>query len=107
MTLIVGSDPAACVVRITRGCDTAFTFQRVDEHGAGVPIAAEVYLLVDLSKAAPTKVPCVVTSDTAAVLFPAAVCDQVKNTTTWQLVRADNLKTPLLVGTFDRIDGST
>ena len=103
----LGADPPLCVMRVTRGCDAAFTFQRVDDVGAPVDVAADVYLLVEVSKTDPTRVDQVVDGDMVSVVFPQEICDVVRNTTTWQLIRSDNpgLDTPLLVGIFERVDG--
>ncbi len=99
--------PASAVIPITKGCDRAFTIQRVNTTGTPVAFAAgvEVYIWVDVSPT-PVKVNAVVSGSTAAFILQSTVCDLVKNNGKWRAVLdSGDLETPLLVGRFERRDG--
>lgn len=108
MTDYLTAPPRAAVIPVTRGCDRAFTVQRVDDTGAAQPYApgTTVYLWIDIDKTAPTKVDAAVSGAHATFAIPSTVCDQVKNGTRWRAVLdlGDN-EIPLLVGRFERHDG--
>ena len=100
--------PAERVIPVTRGCDRAFTVQRVSSTGAAVAFDAgtQVYMWVDVDKAAPTKVNAVVSGSTAAFALQSTLLDLVKDSTRWRIVLdVGESETPLLVGKFERYDG--
>jgi hypothetical protein len=99
--------PESGVIPVTKGCDRAFTIQRVNEAGSPVSFDAgvEVYIWVDVDPT-PIKVNAVVSGSNASFTIQSAVCDVVKNNTRWRAVLdSGDLETPLLVGRFERRDG--
>lgn len=100
--------PAERVIPVTLGCDRAFTVQRVSSSGAAVNFDAgsQVYMWVDVDKAAPTKVDATVSGSTAAFALQSTVLDLVRSSTRWRIVLdVGELEVPLLVGKFERYDG--
>jgi len=100
--------PAERVIPVTKGCDRAFTIQRVSSTGAAVNFDAgsQVYMWLDVDKAAPTKVDAVVSGSMAAFALQSTVLDLVKGSTRWRIVLdVGELEVPLLVGKFERHDG--
>jgi len=100
--------PVEKVIPVTRGCDRAFTIQRVSSTGAAVSFDAgsQVYMWLDVDKAAPTKVDAVVSGSMAAFALQSTVLDLVKSSTRWRIVLdVGELEVPLLVGKFERYDG--
>jgi len=100
--------PVEKVIPVTRGCDRAFTVQRVSSSGAAVAFdaGAQVYMWVDVDKAAPTKVNAVVSGSMASFAIQSTVLDLVKDSTRWRIVLdVGELEVPLLVGKFERYDG--
>lgn len=107
MTDYLVPPPQSGVIPVTRGCDRAFTIQRVDTTGNPVsfPAGVEVYMWVDVDPA-PIKVNAVVSGSNAAFTLQSEVCDLVKNNGKWRAVLdSGDLETPLLVGRFERRDG--
>ena len=104
----IGSPPVEKVIPVTRGCDRAFTVQRVSSSGAAVNFDAgtQVYMWVDVDKAAPTKVNAVVSGSMASFAIQSTILDLVKDSTRWRIVLdVGELEVPLLVGKFERYDG--
>lgn len=102
------SPPAEKIIPVTRGCDRAFTLQRVDSSGNPTDFDAgtTVYMWIDIDAASPTKVDAVVSGSSAAFVLESTVCDQVKNGARWRAVLDQgDLEVPLLVGRFERRDG--
>ena len=100
--------PLEKVIPVTRGCDRAFTVQRVNSTGAAVSFdpGTQVYMWVDLDRAAPTRVDAAVSGSTAAFALQSTVMDLVKSSTRWRIVLdVGQLEVPLLVGKFERYDG--
>jgi hypothetical protein len=100
--------PAERVIPVTRGCDRAFTIQRVSSTGTAVAFDAgsQVYMWIDVDRAAPTKVDAVVSGSTAAFSIQSTVLDLVRSSTRWRIVLdVGELEVPLLVGKFQRYDG--
>ena len=100
--------PVEKLIPVTRGCDRAFTVQRVNTAGSpgSFDAGTQVYMWVDLDKASPTRVNAVVSGSTAAFAVQSAVLDLVKNSTRWRIVLdVGELEVPLLVGRFERHDG--
>jgi hypothetical protein len=109
MTDYIGDELTPTVMRVSKGADRKFTLRRHDTDDAPVDWDADIYISIDVDKAAPTRVDAVVTGETADLQIEAEVLDLVKNSTTWQVIMSQagtpTLETPLLVGTFDRQDG--
>lgn len=100
--------PAERVIPVTKGCDRAFTIQRVSSSGAAVSFDAgsQVYMWLDVDKAAPTRVDAVVSGSMAAFALQSTVLDLVRSSTRWRIVLdVGELEVPLLVGKFERYDG--
>ena len=100
--------PAERVIPVTKGCDRAFTIQRVSSSGAAVNFDAgsQVYMWLDVDRAAPTRVDAVVSGSTAAFALQSTVLDLVRSSTRWRIVLdVGELEVPLLVGKFERYDG--
>lgn len=106
MTNYTNPVPPFRVIPVTKGCDSAFSVRRTDGNGAPVDWDSAIKLSVDVDKTAPTVIDCPVTGPLVSVVIPKAVADLVKGSTTWQLVRDDDLDTPLMVGNFERHDGA-
>lgn len=107
MTDYLVPPPASGVIPVTKGCDRAFTIQRVNSTGTPVSFdpGVEVYIWVDLEPT-PVKVNAVVSGATASFVLQSTVCDLVKNNGKWRAVLdSGDLETPLLVGRFERRDG--
>lgn len=108
MTEYIGSPPQEKLIPVTRGCDRSFTIQRTNAQGQAQNFdnGTQVYLWIDINKAAPTKVNGVVSGSSAAITISDAICDQVKTGTRWRAVLdVGDLEIPLLVGRFERHDG--
>lgn len=107
-TTYVVEPPQEMIIPVTRGCDRAFTIQRVDESNAPVNFGAgvTVYMWVDIDPEDPTKVDATVSGSEAAFVLDATLCDDVRHRTRWRIVLDQGaLETPLLVGRFIRNDG--
>ena len=107
MTDYLVPPPQSGVIPVTKGCDRAFTIQRVGTTGTPVdfPAGVTVYMWVDVDPS-PIKVDAVVSGSTAAFVLQSTVCDLVKNGGKWRAVLdSGDLETPLLVGRFERRDG--
>jgi len=100
--------PAERVIPVTRGCDRAFTIQRLNTGGTAVNFDAgsSVYMWIDVDRVTPTRVDAVVSGSTAAFNLDYAVCDLVKTGTRWRIVLdLGAAEIALLVGKFERYDG--
>ena len=107
MTDYVVPPPTAKVIPVTRGCDRAFTIQRVDTNGNPVNFSAgtTIYMWVD-TESGTQKVDATVAGSTAAFVLESTVCDKVRNNARWRAVLdTGDLELPLLVGRFERRDG--
>lgn len=107
MTNYLAPPPAAGIIAVTRGCDRAFTIQRVDSAGNPIPfdVGISVYIWVDVDST-PVRVDALVSDSTAAFHLQSELCDLVKNNGKWRAVLdSGDVETPLLVGRFERFDG--
>ena len=98
------------VIPITKGCDSKLTIRRRDPSTSDpVDWGADVYMLIDIDKFAPTKVLATVSNSLATVVVESSVTNQCKNGTTWRVVMSSagspSYERPLMVGTFERNDG--
>lgn len=107
----IGDELPPKVIRVTKGADRRFTIRRLDVDDNPVDWDADVYLSIDIDKASPTRVDAEVTANLAVVRIEQTVCNQVKDSTTWQAIMSEagvpTLETPLMVGFFDRQDGKS
>lgn len=104
----VVSPPLEKTIPVTRGCDRAWTLQRVDLDGNPVEFdeGTEVYIWVDIDPADPTRVDAVVSGSTAAFVLESEITDLIKNNARYRIVLdRGELEVPLLVGRFERRDG--
>ena len=106
-TSYIGKPPTKWVIPVTRGCDRSFAVRRRDDAGAAEDWNAQVYIDIDIDRAAPTRVHSEVNGDEAVFTIDSSVCDAVKSSTRWRIVMSDSndFETPLAVGTFERHDG--
>lgn len=99
----------ARIIPVTRGTDRVFTLRRRNAAGEVVDWDSEVYVDIDIDRAAPTRVTAVVAGSAAVIRIESTVGDQTKTGTTWRAVRSaagdPSTETPLLVGIFERNDG--
>lgn len=108
MTDYVVSPPQERTIPVTRGCDRAWSIQRVDMDGDPVDFdeGTTVYIWIDIDPADPTKVEAAVSGSVAAFVLESTVCDLVRNNARWRIVLdRGELEIPLLVGRFERRDG--
>lgn len=98
--------PASWVIPVTKSCDRDFILKRKDVDGQEVSWGSLVYIEIDIDKENPTVVQADVVDAEATFLIESAVCDQVRNSTKWRIIKSeDNVETALAVGTFMRYDG--
>lgn len=103
----VGSPPPQKIISITRGCDRAFTLQRI-QNGSPTNFdpGTTVYMWIDIDRKNPTKVDAVVSGSTAAFHLQSTILDLVRTGTKWRAVLdLGDLEIPLMVGRFKRYDG--
>ena len=98
------------VIPLTKDCDSKITIRRHDPGTSGpVDWDADVYMLIDIDKLAPTKVDATVAGSLATVVVESSVANLCKNGTTWRVVMSSagspSYERPLMVGTFERNDG--
>lgn len=107
MTDYIGDKLSPTIIRVTKGCDRKFSLTRKDVTGA--PLDWNATLVMKIGTSPVTSISATVTNNVADVRIESAVCDQVTNTTTWQLYMSETgaptLETPLRVGRFQRQDG--
>lgn len=103
----IGQPPIERVIPVTRGCDRRFTVQRTqDDEPTAFDAGSEVYMWVDIDKAAPTRVDAVVDGTDALFALESELLDQVRNTTRFRIVLdVDTFEIPLVIGRFERHDG--
>jgi hypothetical protein len=108
VTDFIGDDLAPKIMRVTKGADRKFTLRRRDESDTPVDWDAEVYISIDIV-GGPVRVDATVSGETADFQIESDILDQVKKTTTWQVIMSQSgdptLETPLMAGTFERQDG--
>ena len=108
MSDYIGTPPAEKLIPVTKGCDRLFTIQRLDSQGDPQAFegGSQVYMWVDIDKAAPTKVDAAVSGSQAAFAIQSTVLDLVKTGTRWRIVLdVADTEIPLVVGRFERHDG--
>ena len=108
MAEYVAAPPIERLLPVTKGCDRAFTVQRVDTDGDPVNYQAgtTVYMWIDIDRDNPTKVDAVVNGPNALLTIESTVADQVRTGTRWRVVvDYGSLELPLIVGRFERRDG--
>lgn len=108
MNSYVCAPPDERIIPVTRGCDRAFTIQRLNTGGTAVNFDAgsSVYMWIDIDRAAPTQIDAVVSGSLAAFTLDFLVCDLVRTGTRWRIVlKVGSSELPLLVGRFERHDG--
>lgn len=108
MSDFICNPPVEKVLPVTRGCDRSFSIRRTDSDGVAVDFAADaqVYMWVDIDKAAPTQVFAVVSGSVAAFTISSEVADLVRSGTRFRIVLdLGSDEVPLLVGKFARYDG--
>lgn len=97
------------VIVVTRDCDRTVSIRRRDEDNDPIPWNSQVYILVDVNRASPTRVSGVVDGSLATIRMESSLLDQVRNGTTWRIVMSQDgsprYETALMVGTFERNDG--
>lgn len=97
------------VIPLTKDCDRIVAVRRVDVDGDPVDWDADVYLLIDISRAEPTRVDGSVVGSLATVKVEAETANLCRSGTTWRLVVSQDgsptTESPLMVGTFERNDG--
>lgn len=108
--IYIGDELNPKTIRVTKGADRRFTLRRCNLLGELLDWDADVYLNIDIDPDAPTRVAATVEGPLARVLIESDIADQVRDTTTWQVIRSepdivDTDTLPLMVGTFDRQDG--
>lgn len=106
----IGAPANTFVIPVTLGADREFSVNRKDSSGNPVDWDATLFMAIDIDRANPTTIDAAVTADQAVILLPAAINDQVKNTTRWRLYVTtgsgdSTLTTPIAVGYFERDDG--
>jgi hypothetical protein len=109
MTDYIGDDLVPTVMRVTKGADRKFRLRRHDIDDNPVDWDAEVWVSIDIDKTSPTRVDATVAGELADLQIESEVLDQVRNSTTWQVIMSEagtpTLEIPLLVGYFERQDG--
>jgi len=108
VTSYVCAPPAERIIPVTRGCDRAFTIQRLNSGGTAVNFDAgsSVYMWIEIDRAVPTRVDATVSGSTAAFALDYTVCDLVRTATRWRVVlKVGSSELALLVGKFERHDG--
>lgn len=102
---------------LTKGCDHKITLRRT-ERGEGDdssqwpdldwPDDAEIYVLIDVKRAEPTRVDGVIDGALVTMRIESEIADKCKDGTTWRVVisRGDpSYEQPLRLGYFERNDG--
>lgn len=104
----IGNPPQQFIIPVTLGADRKFTTNRNDGSVDKNPVDwdATVSMAIDIDKANPTIIDATVVGSQAEILIPSATADQVKSNTRWRLyMNANDLTTPIAIGTFERDDG--
>lgn len=100
------------VIVVTKECDRTLAIRRRDpvthvEVDWGVDV--EVYIKIDIDKAAPTRVSGVVDGALATIRMESSVLDLVRNGTTWRVIMSQpstpRYESAVMVGIFERNDG--
>lgn len=98
-------------IAITLGSDRVFSIRRRDADGVEVDWGTDVqvFIKIDIDKAAPTHVSADVTGSLATIRMESTTLDTVKTGTTWRVIMSEpgvpRLETAVMVGTFERNDG--
>lgn len=98
------------VIAVTKGSDRVFSIRRRDPvTGDPVDWDAEVYILVDVDRDAPTRADADVAGPVATIRMESSMLDSAKTGTTWRVVMSQagspSLETAVMVGTLERNDG--
>lgn len=97
------------VIPLTKDCDRSVALRRKDDLGDPVAWGADVYILIDIDRANPTKVDASVVGAVATIKIEAATANLCRSGTTWRVVMSQagspTNEVPLMVGTFERNDG--
>lgn len=100
------------VIVVTKDCDRTLSIRRRDPV-TGDPmdwgVGAEVYIKVDVPRAAPVQVDGVVEGSLATIRMESTLLNLVKSSTTWRVILSQpgspRYETPVMVGVFERNDG--
>lgn len=106
-TEYIGDPPLEAIIPVTLGCSRTFTVERVDADNVSQAWDASIKLAVEIARGqTPVVVNATVNGSGATVTIPASLCDQVKNTTSWQLIMVPASSNPVavMVGKFERHD---
>ena len=97
------------VLPLTKGTDRVFCIRRKDLQGNAVDWNCDVFIDIDISTTAPTRILAQVAHDLATVRIESEVADLCKTNMTWRVAMSaggdPSLETALLVGVFERNDG--
>lgn len=104
-----GPPPDERSIAITRGFDKKFSLRRRDVNGDPVDWDADVFIDIDIDRAAPTRVEATITNSLAEFRIESDTCDLIKNGVKWRAgmsqAGSPSLETVLIVGRFARHDG--
>lgn len=109
MTSYVAAKLPNRVIPLTRDCDRSVVLRRTDTDGDPVNWGCDVYMLIDISRADPTRVDGVVSGSLATVKVEAEIANLCRAGVTWRIVASKDgspsTESPVMVGTFERNDG--
>ena len=108
------STVADATIPVTRGCNVSFSVNQIvaADNGEQFPVIFQdgdtVYMVMETSRTTTLRIDATTDANTASFLIPASIADDCRTAfSSFQIIKFHSgIESPLLVGGFQRFDGT-